>query len=140
MIIAVGDEGFQIDFERSACAHESVVNEGGVFSLNHPHALFQQGIGQGVGPNRNSSLEAKAVDVQKAFGIPGSAGPGVSSERVRRAAITYDFIEDPDEMIAAERRLGGGNKKGGGASGSPWRGGCAQCVPGLSHFGIRKRE
>src|ERR1700688_3451170 len=111
MKIAVVDEGFEIDFERTAGARESVMNEGGVFALNHPHALFEQGIGERVSPDGSGAVEMEAFEIEKASRVDGAAGPTVGCERVPGTGAANGFIEEREQLSAAERRLKGSEEK-----------------------------
>src|SRR5580658_5063884 len=105
MKVAIVDEGFSVDFDRTAGARKSVVNKRSVFTLNHPNAFFEQGIGQGVGPNRSSAFESETFEVEKALRVNGAAGPAMRCQRIRCTAMAHGFIEHRNELIAADRRL-----------------------------------
>src|SRR5580658_6565562 len=111
MKIAVVDEGLEVDFERTAGAREGVVNEGGVFALNHPDALFDQGVGERVSPNGSAAFETEAFEIEKASRVEGAAGPAVGCQRVRGTGVANGFIEERDQLSAAERRLKGSDEK-----------------------------
>src|SRR5271168_3533022 len=111
MKVAVVDEGFQVYFDGTAGTRESVMNERGVFAVNHPNAFFEQGIVKGVGPNGSTAFETETLDELKALWVDGAAGPAVGCERIRGTAISDGFIERRDELIAAKRRLKSSDKK-----------------------------
>ena len=62
MEVAIIHERFQFHFEGRASPHEGVLNEGGVFALAHPHALFQKRIGQRVSPHGSRTFQVKILE------------------------------------------------------------------------------
>src|SRR5271167_1892303 len=110
MKIAIVDEGLQVDFDRTAGSRKSVVNKRGVFALNHPNPLFEQGICQGVGPNGSGAFETETFEVNKALRIDGTAGPAMGCQAIRGTTISNGLIEHRAELSAAERPLKGSDK------------------------------
>src|SRR5580704_7313063 len=101
MKIAVVDEGLKVDFDGTAGAREGVVNEGGVFALNHPDALFEQCVGERVCPNGSGAFETEAFEIEKTSRVDGAAGPAVGCERVGGTGVANGFIEERDQLSAA---------------------------------------
>src|SRR5690348_10815818 len=87
------------------------MDESGIFPLVHPNALFEQGIRQSVRPDRNRALETKTFQEKESLRIDGATRPTMRGEGIRRTAVANNLIQSGHELIAAERRLKGGDKQ-----------------------------
>lgn len=64
VVIAVGTQRRQRQMERLAGTQDLQADKGRVMSRPHQQALFQQGIGDGMAPDRQASIEMKRFEIQ----------------------------------------------------------------------------
>jgi hypothetical protein len=102
--VPVIHQGLSFEFHRRAAPQQAVLDVGGVFPLLHPHALFEQRIGQGITPHRLGPLEMKAFDLQVPSWRNESAPPPVCGQRIGSTQIPHAFIEPVHEHGAFDRR------------------------------------
>src|SRR5580704_4940514 len=93
MKIAVIDERFQVDLQRSAGSRDGVMNKSRVFALDHPDAFFEQSIRQRISPNRSSALETEAFEKEKSLRIDDPAAPAVRRKRKSLSVITNGLFK-----------------------------------------------
>jgi len=98
MEIAIVHQRLQVHFHRRTGPQQLVLNIGGVFTLPHPHALFQQRIGQRIGPHWLRTFQTKTLYVLKPFRIKRAAGPAMSDQRIVRTCVVRDLIQSGQQL------------------------------------------
>src|SRR6185369_2612479 len=82
---------------------QPVLDVRGVGPLLHPHALLEESVGAGIGPDRHAGLETKSLDEAVALARDAPTLPAVGSELPRDAAVAHHFLELGRDQGAAER-------------------------------------
>ncbi len=117
VIVTVVAQGLDRQAHRPGGARQAVLDVGGVRAGLHPDALFQQGVGDGVGPDGRRALQVEAVEQMMTVALERAVFPAVGVERVETAAIGVDavvldrLVELGQEQRAAERRLERGHEQ-----------------------------
>src|SRR6267154_2748052 len=105
MEVAIIHERFQFHFDGTVSAHEGVLNEGGVFTMAHPDALFQKRVGKPVSPNGRRAFQMKILQEQKALWLDGAAGPTMGGKGKIGSGVVDDFVDARDQLCASHGRL-----------------------------------
>ena len=92
-MVAIGDPGRQVEGEGQGAAAQMIVDVGRVGAVLHPHPLFQQGVGAGVGPHGDGAFKVKALQVVESFGFDQTARPMIGKERILLAVVDRRFID-----------------------------------------------
>ena len=69
---AIGHQWRDVQVQWLAATQQPVPDVGSVGAARHPHAFFQERVGDGECPDRNASVQFEPLDVAVATGIDGS--------------------------------------------------------------------
>ncbi len=103
VVVAVVDEGLDDEAGGLEGPEHPVPDIRGVRPLLHPHALLDERVGAGIGPDRHARVETKALDEAVALGCDGPTLPAVGAELPGGAAVAHHFLELGGDQGAAER-------------------------------------
>ena len=80
-------------------------NTGGIITVLHPDALFEQQVGDGEMPHRHTAFQAEALQLQVAGWLYDPAGPAVGEQRPVLLATAQCRIGLDGEQRATQRRV-----------------------------------
>ena len=72
---------------------QTVLNVSRILAWLHPYALFEQGIGAGISPDRDCAFESEAFYVAIAMASSGAACPAIAAQRISCVLILKRFIQ-----------------------------------------------
>ena len=111
VVVAVVDEGADLQRHRIAGTEKPVAHVGRVRAGFHEDALLQAHVAPGVGPDRRGAVEPEALEVSMARRGDRPVRPAVRPERPRLAAALEALLELGHEHGPSERWLEGGDEE-----------------------------